>query len=148
MTSDFSSIVTNWLGQADPQGFWLDYRIGSEFYGETSAHFEADGTYDLWSTVTEGRERRQFSGQHDPRDIGDIVALIDREHLSTVRHVRPNQADDDSLATVDIGDATSRARVELWVSEIESVPAFARVQAAVLDLIRRLSDGTILEAGR
>jgi hypothetical protein len=148
MTTDFSDIVADWPEQVDGQFFWLDYHIGSEFYGETAAHFEADGKYELWSTATPGRERRQFSGRCDPKEVRDIVALIKREQLWTVQHVQPNQADDDSLAILQVGDATRHARIELWVSEIESVPSFGRVQTAVLDVIRRLSGGEILEAGR
>ncbi|MFI9586941.1 hypothetical protein ACIHCQ_35115 [Streptomyces sp. NPDC052236] len=145
---DLQAIAAEWPAQGEAGGFWIAYHIGSEFYGETDARFEDNGRYVLWSTVTQGRERLEFSGRLDPDEVRGLVELVTRERLWTVRHVRPTQADDDAPAFLEAGDGVRRARVELWVSEAGSVPEFARVQEAVLDLIRRVSDGAILEVGR
>jgi hypothetical protein len=146
-STDLRVIVTDWLNRDDTAGYWLGYHVGSEFYGETDARFQADGRYELWSTVTEGRQRREFSGQCGPEDIRELVSLVAREELWAVHHVRPTQTDDDALARLEAGDGIRHGASELWVSEVESVPSFARVQDAVLELVRRLSAGSILETG-
>ena len=122
--------------------------MGTDFLGETDARLRADGSYELWSTVTAGRRRREFSGRTDPAVVQDVVALMAREELWTVGHVNPHQADDDALAIFEVGDGQRSGRVELWVSEVASVPAFDRCQQAVLGLVRRLSNEVILENGR
>jgi hypothetical protein len=144
---NFRAIMTEWPRQGGPK-FWLGYHIGSEFYGETDARFEADGRYELWSTVTDDEERRQFSGKCDPNDVGDLISLIVREQLWDVHHVRTTQTEDDALVYLEASDGERHGRIELWVSEVTLVPPFERVQAAVLELVRKLSGNVILEIGR
>lgn len=127
-------------------GSELTYDIGSEFYGETHARFGGDGTYRIWSTVTEGRARLDYEGRCDP---GDVAALV--EHLRAGALTSPErglQGEDDALVRLAVRDDSGAGTVELWVSQIREQPAFDEAQQPVLDLIRRLSDGSILETGR
>ena len=50
------------------------------------------------------------------------------------------------MIAVSAGGAESE--VTLWASEIADVPQFDAAQAAVLAVIRRLSNGEVLEPGR
>jgi hypothetical protein len=147
MTADFAAILDAWLAGTAPQA-WLRYAIGSEFYGETHARFAADGAYAVWSTVTEGRERLEFTGRIDPARVVELVNQVAAAEPWTARHVKAHQSDDDALAVLEVGNGDRSYRVELWVSEIPQVPNFDRAQQPVLSLTRELSDGVILESGR
>jgi hypothetical protein len=146
--SEFRAVVAEWPSDGGSASFWLGYHIGSEFYGETDARFTANGSYHLWSTVTAGGERREFSGRCDPNDVRRLASLIEREQLWGARHLRSTRADDDALVSIEVGDGLRNGRIELWVSELGLVPAFERVQEAILELVRRLSNNAILEVGR
>lgn len=147
MTADFAAILDAWLASTAPQA-WLCYDIGSEFYGETHARFAADGAYAVWSTVTEGRERLEFTGRVDPARVLELVSQVAAAEPWTARHVKAHQSDDDALAVLEVGNGDRSDRVELWVSEIPQVPNFDRAQKPILSLTRELSDGAILESGR
>ncbi len=144
---DLRAVIEDWPSEGGSD-HRLAYRIGNEFTGETAAAFGADGSYELWSTVTPGHEHREFTGHCDPAEIAALAALMAAEELWTVTHIDPRQREDDSLVVLEAGDGERSGRVELWLSEVPRVPGFARVQEALLELVRRLSGGVILEEGR
>ena len=146
--SDMEVVLRAWLLDSSPSGQWLHYHIGNAFRGETDSLLHADGRYALWSTVTSGRQRREFTGRCDPDDVRAIAELMVRQELWRAKHVAGHQAEDDSEASLEVGDDGRHDRVVLWMSEIRSVPRFERVQEALLCLARRLSGSEILEIGR
>ena len=142
--NEFEAVVSRW----PTAGSELTYDIGSEFYGETHAWFGGDGSYRIWSTVTEGRARLDYSGECDPDDVAAAIEAFRREAVWTLSHRRVFQGEDDALVRVAVQDDDGVGQVELWVSEVRGTPDFERAQAPLLELIRRLSGATILETGR
>jgi hypothetical protein len=140
----FEGVVRRWPSA----GSELTYDIGSEFYGETHARLGGDGSYRLWSTVTQDRTRLDYEGLCDPDEVVAVVAAMQRHAVWQVSHVRPLQGEDDALVRIAVKDERGSDQVELWISEVGDVPEFERAQEPLLALIRTLSGGAILETGR
>jgi hypothetical protein len=135
-------------GTVAPADLVVRYHIGDSFTGETGLDLRGDGSYDAFSTATAGRQRRSYRGQLSVDDARSLVRALRDARIWEARHVRSKPREDDPLASLSVAAHGGDAAVELWVSEIELVPPFAAAQAAVLDVIRRISGGEVLESGR
>jgi hypothetical protein len=135
-------------GTISPGELVIIYHIGDEFSGETDVQLHGDGAYRMWSTVTVGRARRAFTGQVSRSDVRAIVQALLSAQIWDVRHVRNIPGDDDPEAIIAVQRGDGREEVILWVSEIDKRPSFAEAQQAILDLIRTVSSGEVLEVGR
>lgn len=133
--------------QVSGAAFTIHYHIGSEFSGETDLVLRGDGAYELWSTATADRARRVYSGSLDVAEVRQIVQLMLDERLWEVRHIRAKPGDDDPETLIAVEAEQQRFETVLWISEVRHVPAFVRVQAALLDLISAVSRGEIRESG-
>lgn len=129
-------------------GFAIHYRIGDAFSGETEFHLRGDGSYELRSTATAGREQRTYEGRVDTTVVTTLArALSDARVWETV-HVRSKPREDDPPAVIAVEANGVGGEVELWVSEIADSPPFRAAQEHVLRLVRELSNGEVLEEGR
>jgi hypothetical protein len=135
-------------GTVAPADFVVRYRIGDSFSGETGLDLHGDGTYDAFSTATAGKQRRSYRGQLSIDDVQALVRALHEARIWEARHVRSKPREDDPLASLSVTADGRDATVMLWVSEIGRVPPFAAAQDAVLDVIRRISGGEVLESGR
>ncbi len=143
------ALLTGYLdGTIAPADLVVCYRIGDAFSGETGLDLRGDGTYDAFSTATAGRQRRTYRGQLSVDDARALVRALCDARVWEARHVRSKPREDDPLASLSVTADGADAAVELWVSEIDRVPPFAAAQDAVLDVIRRISGGEVLESGR
>jgi hypothetical protein len=135
-------------GSVAPGDFVLRYRIGDSFSGETRLDLRGDGTYDASSTATAGRERRSYQGRLPADQVQALARAVRDARVWEARHVRDKPREDDPPASLSVAGDGRDADVTLWVSEIGRVPQFAAAQDAVLELIRRISGGEVLESGR
>jgi hypothetical protein len=135
-------------GTVAPEDLVLRYRIGDSFSGETGLELRGDGTYDAFSTATEGRQRRGYRGRLPAEEVQALVRALQDARVWDARHVRSKPREDDPPASLSVAADGREADVTVWVSEIGQVPSFAAAQDAVLDLIRRISGGEVLESGR
>src|SRR3954451_3382112 len=100
------------------EGERLRYHIGSSFAGETSLEIGASGDYELWSTVTEGRRRREFGGRLAPERFGRLLGELVAARVWEARPVRERRRMDDPVASIGVGSES----VEVPASEIPEVP--------------------------
>ena len=142
-------LINDYLdGTAAPAQFLVRYRIGDSFSGETGLDLHGDGTYEAFSTATAGRQRRTYSGQLPADQVRALVRALRDAKVWEARHVRSKPREDDPPASLFIAADGRDAEVTLWVSEIGRVPPFAAAQDAVLDVVRQISGGEVLETGR
>lgn len=138
-----------YLSAESPDGsLALHYRIGDAFSGLTDFRLSGDGRYELTSSVTQGRKRKQYTGGAGAAAFQALARAILDERLWEVAHVRQRPGEDDPPAIVEVETPEQMFTVKLWVSEIRLCPAFGRVQTRILDLVRTLSSGEVLESGR
>jgi hypothetical protein len=143
------NILTRYLrGQLLPTDLKVHYHVGSAFSGETDFHLHGDGTYQLWSTVTQNRQRREYSGQLNTKDVHELVQMMLSVRLWEVKHISPERGRDNPEARITIISGGESFPVILWVSEIDEVPAFDEVQEKILMLVRLVSANEVLEVGR
>lgn len=143
-----NSLNTYLNDQILPVALSVYYHIGNEFQGATDFHLRGDGAYQLWSTVTQDRQRRNYSGQLKITDVQELVRVMRSVQLWTVKHIFTERGRDNSEVRIVVTAGEESFTVVLWVMEIEEVPAFDKVQEEILILIRRISGGEVLEAGR
>lgn len=133
---------------APAEGLALHYRIGDDFSGETDFRLHSDGRYELTSSATQGRKRKQYVGGAGAGAFQTLASAMLKERLWEVTHPRPHPGEDDPPAIIEVETPEQTFAVTLWVSEIRLCPAFGRVQTRILDLIHTLSSGEVLESGR
>ena len=134
-------------GQVPPAELTILYHIGDEFSGETDFRLRGDGAYTLWSTATSGRARRDFAGQVERGAVQEVARALIDARIWDVHHVRSLPGDDDPESRIAVRKGDTQQTVALWVSEIGERPAFAEAQEAILNLIRAVSRGEVLEVG-
>lgn len=127
--------------------FVINYHVGSEFSGETDFVLRGDGAYQLWSTATTDRQRRTYSGSLEAEQVRQIVQLMLDERIWEVRHIRAKPGDDDPETLIAVEAEQQRFETVLWISEVRHVPAFVRVQEALLKLVGAVSNGEVRESG-
>ena len=142
MESDLPGLVEGTLDGV------LSYEIGDEFRGATELRLGSDGTYELSSTRTAGRQKLTFEGRVDPERVRAVAAAWREAQLWEVEHQRSKPGEDDPEAILALETGGRRSEVVLWVSEVPSSDAFQRAREPLLELIQELSDGEILEYGR
>lgn len=148
-TTDMPDSIEKYLDQTiNASDFVITYHIGDSFSGETDLILKGDGQYELWSTVTSGREHKTYSGQVDSDQVQDIARKMEEVELWKVSHLRSKPGEDDPEALIGIETGSGRWQVVLWVSEIEQSARFVEVQDKLLALVREVSDGEVLETGR
>ncbi len=135
-------------GILDPEEFEIHYHIGGGLWGETEAHLRGTGAYRLSSTVTDGRQLRTYAGRVDTAEVRELTRVALRVRLWEAGHVADRRGRDNPDARIDVTAGAETYPVVLWVSETDEVPAFNEVQQRILDLVRRLSGGEVLEVGR
>lgn len=141
-------IIAYLNGQLSSTDLEVHYHVGSSFSGETDFHLYGDGTYQLWSTVTQDRQRREYSGQLNTAEVHELVRTMLSVKLWEVKHISTERGLDNPEARIIITSGKESFPVVLWVSEIDEVPAFDEVQEKILTLVRRVSGGEVLEIGR
>jgi hypothetical protein len=142
-------ILTDYLNnQIAATSLKIRYHIGNQFSGETEFHIWGDGKYTLWSTVLKGRERRDYSGQLDEADLRDLVRAMLSVQLWKIKHITTERGRDNREACIDVTADEKTYSVVLWVSEIDDVPQFDKIQEQILTLIRKASQAEVLEMGR
>ncbi len=134
--------------QIPASDFAIHYHIGDDFSGETDFQLRGDGTYELWSTVTPGRQHRTYSGQVSLAQVEQLVQELLAAEVWQTKHVRDKPGEDDPEASITIEADGQTFQVVLWVSEIRDSPPFARSQQALLTLVHTVSGGEVLEGGQ
>lgn len=134
-------------GSARPE-LMIEYHIGNPFSGETKLTLSGDGAYELWSTVTQGRRRRTYSGVIEISRVAELVSKISEVELWNVRHLDEKRRQDDPEASIVVEINGEKFEVVLWVSEISRSPSFSEVQEKLLSLAHEVSSGEVLENGR
>lgn len=124
--------------------FAIHYHIGNDFCGETDFRLQGNGTYDLWTTVTNGRRKKSYSGQVAICQVEQVVEEMLTTRIWQVQHIYATRALDDPGAKIAIEVANQKSEVMLWASEIRESPPFAAVQAQLLSLIDEVSQGQVL----
>jgi hypothetical protein len=126
----------------------IEYQIGNSFSGETELTLRGDGAYELWSTVTQGRQRKNYSGVIEVSRVEELLRKILEVELWNVRHLDEKRRQDDPGASIAVEINGEKFKVVLWVSEISRSPSFSQVQEKLLSLVNELSSGEVLENGR
>jgi hypothetical protein len=126
----------------------LAYDIGTPFSGQTHLSLHGDGSYSLWSTVTEGRARLEFTGTLDGAELQGLLTALSHSRFWEEPGPEKARTPDDVKAriTLKTGDAEQAAAV--WLSQMDEHPAFRTAQTALLTLIAKLSGNKILEKGQ
>lgn len=132
----------------DAQDFMIHYHIGNSFSGETNFELRGDGAYALWSTVTEGRQRREYNGTTERQQVAEIAQTMLALRLWEVKHVAKERGLDNPEVRITVSAKDETFSVVLWANETAKVAAFKKVQNKILHLIHSLSNGEVLEVGR
>ena len=135
-------------GTIAPGDFVLRYRIGSAMKDETELELRGDGGYEAESTATAGGRRLTYAGELPVEDVRALVTALVDARVWEAQHVIRRQPKGDVPAVIAVSGGGAEEAVTLWASEIADVPQFDAAQAAVLAVIRRVSDGEVLEPGR
>lgn len=118
----------------------LHYRVGSSFTGRTELFLRGDGHYELTSDVTEGRAERSFSGETEgARDVAR--AWVEQAVWSFEPDGEKRMDDPPCILGVD-GE-----QMVLRLHQAREHAGYQAAQAPVLELIRSVSGGEVLESG-
>ena len=128
--------------------FAIHYYMGGGLGGETDFRLQGDGAYELWSTVTEERQRKSYCGQVAPCQVEELVQDMLMTQVWQVRHEPKSRGLDEPGAMIEVMASGRKSSVILWLSEIRESPPFVAVQQRLLCLIHQLSVGEVLESGR
>jgi hypothetical protein len=131
-----------------PADFVLRYRIGSVMTDETALELRGDGHYEAESTATAGGRRLTYTGELPDEEVRALISALVDARVWEAEHVIRRQPKGDVPAVIAVSTGEAEAEVTVWASEIADVPQFAAAQAAVLAVVRRVSDGEVLEPGR
>lgn len=127
--------------------FAIHYYMGGGLGGETDFRLQGDGAYELWSTVTEERQRKSYCGQVPPCRVEDLVQNMLMTQVWQVRHEPKSRGLDEPGAMIAVTASGRESSVILWLSEIRESLPFIAVQRRLLCLIHELSMGEVLESG-
>ena len=128
--------------------FVIHYYIAGGFSGATDFRLRGDGSYELCSNVTQGHQKKSYSGQLATLKVEQIAQKMLETRVWRVDHLYPTPALDDAGARIVVESASQKSEVVLWISEIRERPPFAAVQKQLLSLVHEVSAGEILENGR
>jgi hypothetical protein len=123
------------------------YTVGGSFPGWSNLRLDADGSYELRSTMAEDQQQHEFSGTVSPDRVSALIAQLRDERIWEVEHVK-KRAPGETAARIEVTAGERSAAVELWTSEVRRVPAFQRATDVLVALIGELSGGVISEPGR
>jgi hypothetical protein len=98
--------------------------------------------------VTNDRQRREYSGEVNSADVEALIQTMLDVALWKVKHIASERGLDNAEARIEVTADGETFPVVLWATEIDDVPAFDTVQEQILALVRRVSDGEVLEVGR
>ena len=126
----------------------LTYDIGTPFSGQTHFLLHGDGSYSLWSTVTEGRKRLEFTGTLDGAELQDLLTTLSRSRFWEEPGPDKARTPDDVKARITLKTADAEQAAAVWLGEMDEHPAFRTAQHALLTLIAKLSGNKILEKGQ
>lgn len=126
----------------------LAYDIGNSFAGQTHFVLQGDGTYSLWSTVTEGRARLEFTGTLGGTEIQALLAAISQSRFWDGPASEKTKTPDDIRARITLKEANAERAAAVWLSQMDEHPGFQAAQDTLLALIARLSGNKILEKGK
>jgi hypothetical protein len=135
-------------GTVAPGDFVLRYRIGSVMTDETALELHGDGRYEAESTATAGGRRLAYRGELPHEEVRALVTALADARVWEAQHVVRRQPKGDVPAVIAVSAGGAESDVTLWASEIQDVPQFDAAQAAVLAVLRRVSNGEVLEPGR
>lgn len=135
-------------GGSDPADLTITYHVGGGLSGETDLVLGGRGDYRVWSTVTADRQRHDYTGEVPVSEVQALVGEMLRVRLWEVEHVTSERGLDNPEARIEVRAGGAGFAAVLWVSEIDDVPPFDEIQEQVLALVRRVSDGAVLEVGR
>lgn len=124
------------------------YHIGDSFSGESDFQLRGDGSYEVWSTVTKERQRKNYSGHLDLSQVEALAQAMIAVQIWEVKHIRSKPGEDDPQAIIGVKTGQQNFQVVLWVSEISKSPPFVEVQKHILDLVHEVSNGEVLEIGQ
>ena len=134
---------------AENKAFSLAYDIGNSFSGQTHFALHGDGTYSLWSTVTEGRARLELTGKLTSAEMRELLTALSRSHFSQGCADEKSKVEDDVVnARISIKDGRTEEVAGVWLSQMDDHPGFKAAQDTLLALIGKLSGGKILEKGQ
>lgn len=143
------NILRSYLnGKIPPADLQIHYHIGNTFSGETDFRLRGDGAYQLSSTVTQERQRRDYSGQLDMTEVQDLARTALSGRLWEVKHFLVKRGRDNPEVLIEVKAGKESSATVLSVREVEEVPAFDKVQSEILTLVHRVSCGEVLEVGR
>lgn len=126
--------------------FMIHYHIGNDFSGETDFRLQGDGSYHLWSTVTQGYLRKSYSGQVAPEQVRKIAQDMLNAKVWRVKHTHPRGLDDPDVK-ITVFAKGQKSGVVLWLSEVRESLPFAGIQQKLLEVVHRVSEGEVLENG-
>jgi hypothetical protein len=132
---------------SSPEPAAVTYTVGGTYTGWTSLRLDADGGFELLSTMAEDQQQHEFSGTVQADRVAGLVALLRDERIWEVEHVK-KRAPGETAARIEVTAGDRSAGVELWTSEVRRVPAFQRATAVLVELIDELSGGVVAEPGR
>ena len=142
------TILNDYLNNILPKNtLIIHYHIGNTLVGETNMTLYGDGTYKLWSTVTNDRQKLNFTGTLNPFEVNTIIRMIIETKIWTIKPKHPIPYPDDAEAYITITANKKEITIRLLISQIKTEPAFAKIQEAILNLVQKLSDREILETG-
>ena len=132
-----------------PRGtFVLRYRIGSGFSGLTTLEVRGNGDYEAVSTVTEGRRKLHFTGRISSERLERLVQAVAEARVWETPADFGIPKLDEPVPTIAVEADGEEQEVSVPASRLKEVPTFARAQEAMLEFVREVSDGAVLESGR
>jgi hypothetical protein len=131
----------------DPEnaaGLRLEYSRGHALSGVTTFDVDGSGRYDLESNETIGRKAVAYSGTlgEDER-LALIQSMLEHDLLATPSSTR-NLADDEVPVILTLSSEPVFHELRIWDGDAKRDPEFHAFETALLELVRKLSDGTIL----
>jgi hypothetical protein len=148
-SKDMQDILKEYInGSLKPESLEIKYRIGDEFTGITSFDLLGNGKYQLISNVRKGRLLKNIEGSIEQNHVRDLVSLMQSNELWNVSHFQAQIADGDRVTSIEVRNGEDSQTVVLWGAEVKEVPAYNKVQDRILELIKEISSGEILELGR
>lgn len=136
-----NSLKAYLLKEIPPTDFMIHYHIGGGLMGETDLRLRGDGAYELWTTATPRRKRKNYSGQVKVYQVELVVKNMLAVKLWQVRHLYAIPALDDPEAIISVEAGEQKNQVLLWVSEIRESPPFFSMREQLEALIDDLSRG-------
>ena len=129
---------------ASAAGLHLTYSRGHALSGITRFELDGTGRYELESNETMGRKAVEYPGALAESDRVALIRAMREHDLPATPSSTRNLGDDEIPVIVTLSSGPLSRELRVWHGDARQDPQFHAFETALLDAVRKLSDGVVV----